>query len=150
MLILCELKATGCFPNWQHLLHQSHFFWTRCLAPSHNSVVYNEIGFPASKFCEISQNEAVFELKLIPSPEKMQGQESETQPPPRTDRCLMAPLQPPLLLPSMGKIRHTSINTLRPTNKCKAKTYVVKTPANAGSCRAGLVFLSIASAVKFL
>lgn len=141
MLILHELKATGCFPSWQHLLHQSHFFWTRCLTPSHDSVLYNEIGFPASKFCEIPQNEAVFELKLIPSPEKMQGQELETQPSPRADRCLIAPSQSHLLLSSAGKIRHTSVNTLRPTNKHRAKTQVVKTPLSMGSHRASLVFL---------
>lgn len=118
-----EFKATGRFPIWQHLLHQSYksdtmqMNWTT----SHNSVLYSVICFHASKFGDIPHNKAIFKLKLICSPEKMQAQESESQPPPRTDQRSMAPLQPHL--PSLGKIRDTSVNTLRHTNKRTAKTY---------------------------
>lgn len=93
------------------------------LTTSHDSVPHSAMCFYASKFCDIPRNEAIFKLKIIPSPEKTRGQESETQPPPRTAQCSVPSLQPHLPLPSAGKIRGTRVNNLRHTAKHTAKTY---------------------------
>lgn len=93
------------------------------LTTSHNSVLHGAICFCARIFCDIPRNEAVFKLKLIPSPEKMWSRRQH--PPPWTEQCLTLPWQPPVPLPSVGTVRDTSANTWRHSDKRTPQTYFV-------------------------